>query len=312
MFPVWLRSSLFLAMLLVPGALSGLAESSNTTPKIDKQKFETYVRYAEGFAPAVKIVVDDPVPSPFKGYYRVLVHLSSGAQKLDRLYYASADGQQFVAGNVWDINRSPFLDTIEHLPTNGPSFGPANAKVTIVVFSDFECPYCRELAKVIRENIPQKYPNDVRVVFKDFPIDAIHKWARAGAEAAHCLDREKPGTFWTFHDWIFEHQQEIDPANLHDKVIAFTTQQNLSPDKVSACMESHATAAEVNASQQSGQELQISRTPTLFVNGRTVPGAVPWEQLETVIKLELNRPKGLTTTAADPCCEVSIPTVGRK
>jgi protein-disulfide isomerase len=256
--------------------------------------------------------VDDPVPSPFKGYYRVLVHLSSGAQKLDRLYYASADGQHFIAGNVWDINRSPFLDTIEHLPTNGPSFGPMSAKVTVVVFSDFECPYCRELAKVVRDNISQKYPNDVRVVFEDFPIDAIHKWARSAAEAAHCVDREKPGAFWTFHDWIFEHQQEIDPANLHDKVIAFTKGEGLSSERVSACMASHATASEVNATQQAGQELQISRTPTLFVNGRMVPGAVPWEQLDTVIKLELNRPKDLETTAADPCCEVTIPTAGKK
>jgi predicted DsbA family dithiol-disulfide isomerase len=77
-------------------------------------------------------------------------------------------------------------------------------------------------------------------------------------------------------------------------------------------MASHATASEVNASQQAGQELQISRTPTLFVNGRMVPGAVPWEQLDTVIKLELNRPKDLETTAADPCCEVTIPTAGKK
>jgi protein-disulfide isomerase len=312
MVPVWLRTGVFLATLLLSPAFAGLSAPNNTAPKIDKQKFETYVRYAEWFAPGVTILVDDPVASPFNGYYRVLVHLSSGAQKLDRLYYASADGQQFIAGNVWDINRSPFLDTLQHLPTNGPSFGPASAKVTVVVFSDFECPYCRELAKVVRDNIPQKYPNDVRVVFEDFPIDTIHKWARTAAEAAHCVDREKPGTFWAFHDWIFDHQQEVDPENIRDKVIAFTKQQNLNPETVSACMESHATAAEVNASQQAGQALQISRTPTLFVNGRTVPGAVPWEQLDTVVKLELNRPKDLTGAAADPCCEVTIPTVGKK
>lgn len=312
-----LRTCVFLAALTVlsgslsisaPSDASGQAEAA---PKIDKQKFEAYVRYAEGFAPVVKITVDDPTPSPFKGYYRVLVHLSSGAQKLDRLYYASADGEHFVAGNIWDLNKSPFVDTIQHLPTNGPSFGPANAKVTIVVFSDFECPYCRELAKTLRDNIPQKYPNDVRVVFEDFPIDSIHKWARSAAEAAHCIGREKPEAFWAFHDWIFEHQQEVDSANLQDKVTAFAKQQNLDPTKISACLASNATAGEVDAGQKAGQELQISRTPTLFINGRMVPGAVPWEQLDTVIKMELNRPKQIAAAQPDPCCEITIPSVGK-
>lgn len=310
-----LRTCVFftaLSLLGVSSAFSAPGVPPDTTaPKIDKQKLETYVRYAEGFAPVVKIAIDDPTPSPFKGYFRVMVHLSSGAQKLDRLYYASADGKQFIAGNIWDLDRSPFIDTIQHLPTNGPSFGPANAKVTIVVFSDFECPYCRELAKTIRDNVPQKYPNDVRVVFEDFPIDSIHKWARAAAEAAHCIGNEKPDAFWAFHDWIFEHQQEIDTANLQDKVAAFTKQQHLDPAKVSACISSHATANQVTDSQQAGQELQISRTPTLFINGRMVPGAVPWEQLDTVIKLELNRPKEIAAAQSDSCCEITIPTIGK-
>ncbi len=189
---------------------------STPAPKIDKQKLETYIRYAEGYSPEVKMAIDDPVPSAFPGYFRVLVHLSAGTHKLDRVYYVTPDGVQFINGSIWKLNESPFLDTLEHLPTDGPSFGPSNAKVTVVVFSDFECPYCRELAKTVRDNIPQKYPNDVRVVFKDFPIDSIHKWARAAAEAAHCLASQKPEAFWAFHDWVFEHQQEVNETNLRE------------------------------------------------------------------------------------------------
>lgn len=312
-----LRICSLVAAVILFGGVSGMAApaqaspAESAAPKLNKQTFEAYVRYAEGFPAVVQIAVDDPTPSPFKGYYRVLVHLSSGAQKLDRLYYVSADGQQFIAGNIWDVNRSPFVDTLQHLPTNGPSFGPANAKITIVVFSDFECPYCRELAKTLRDNIPQKYPNDVRVIFEDFPIDAIHKWARSAAEAAHCIAAEKPEAFWAFHDWIFEHQQEVDSANLTAKVTAFAQQQSLDATKISGCMANHATAAQVNASQKAGQELQISRTPTLFINGRMVPGAVPWEQLDTVIKMELNRPKELAASRNEACCEITIPTVGK-
>lgn len=312
-----LRICSLAAALIIFGGLSGMATaaqssaSGSAAPKLNKQTFADYVRYAEGFPAVVQIAVDDPTPSPFKGYYRVLVHLSSGAQRLDRLYYVSADGQQFIAGNIWDVNRSPFVDTLQHLPTDGPSFGPANAKITIVVFSDFECPYCRELAKTLRDNVPQKYPNDVRVIFEDFPIDAIHKWARSAAEAARCIAAEKPEAFWAFHDWIFEHQQEVDSANLAAKVTAFAQQQSLDTTKISACMANHAMAAQVNASQKAGQELQISRTPTLFINGRMVPGAVPWEQLDTVIKMELNRPKELAASRNEACCEITIPTVGK-
>ncbi len=311
-----LRTCALGLMLLLGGVSPGSSRPSSaqnsSAPKIDKQKFETYVRYAEGFASTVKITVDDPTPSPFPGYYRVLVHLSSGAQKLDRLYYATTDGKQFIAGNVWDLDRSPFIDTLQHLPTNGSSFGPADAKVTIVVFSDFECPYCRELAKTLRDNIPQKYPGDVRVVFEDFPIDAIHKWARAASEAAHCIGQQKPDAFWAFHNWIFDHQQEVDATNLREKVLAFTKQQHLDPAKVSTCLASHATAQEVSESERAGQQLQISRTPTLFVNGRMIPGAVSWEQLDTVIKLELNRPSEIAGSRVNSCCEVSIPSANPK
>ncbi|MBV9301334.1 MAG: thioredoxin domain-containing protein [Acidobacteriaceae bacterium] len=279
---------------------------------MDKQKVETYVRYAEAFTPEVKIAIDDPTPSPFKGYFRVLVHLSAGTHKLDRLYYVTADGQQFLTGNIWNLNASPFIDTLQHLPTAGPSFGPSNAQITLVIFSDFECPYCRELAKTIRDNIPQKYPNEVRVIFEDFPIDSIHKWARAASEAAHCVESQKTGAFWTFHDWIFEHQQEVNETNLRDQVLAFAKQQNLDSLRVSACMETHATAQEVKQNEIAGAALQISKTPTLFINGRMVDGAVPWTTLDRIIKIELNRPKEIAAPVIEKCCEVTIPAAVQK
>jgi protein-disulfide isomerase len=298
-----------LAVLFIPGLLCG---SEGATPKIDKQKLEAYVRYAEGFSPEVKMSIDDPGPSPFKGYYRILVHLTAGTHKLDRLYYATQDGRQFINGNVWKLDESPFLDTLEHLPADGPSFGPPNAKITMIVFSDFECTYCRELAKTLRDNIPQKYPTDVRVVFKDFPIDSIHKWARAASEAAHCLASQKPGAFWAFHDWIFEHQQEVNETNVRDRVLGFAKQQNLDVQQLASCLANHASAQEIDRNQQIGAALQISQTPTIFVNGRTVSGAVPWQTLDNIIKMELNRPKEIAAGSAEKCCEISIPTVAKK
>ena len=307
-----LRAALLSLLTIGFSVIAVPASAADGPPKLDKPRLEAYLRYGEGFAPAVKFVIDDPAPSPFQGYYRVVVHLSTAQSKLDRIYYVSSDGREFINGSIWDINDNPFLDTLQHLPTNGPSFGPANAKVTLVIFSDFQCPYCRAFAKTIRDNIPQKYPADVRVVFKDFPLQNIHPWAFAAAEAAHCIAAQKPEGFWAFHDWIFQHQEEVNPGNLRDKAAAFAKDQGLDPGKVLSCIDTHATTAEVTESIKAGELLQLQQTPTTFANGRQIAGAVEWKTLDDVIQMELNRPSAVPPAAGEKCCETAIPRVLKK
>lgn len=238
----------------------------------------------------VKMTIDDPVPSDFKSFSRVVVHLTLGPQIIDKVYFVTSDGQQFVNGTLWDMKASPFIDNLTHLPHDGPAFGPAGAKVTLVVFSDFQCPYCREFAKTIREKLPAKFGSDVRVVFENFPIASIHKWADAGAEAGACVASLNSEAFWPFHDWIFEHQGEVNPANVKEKVLEFGKTHNLDAARLSTCMDSHATAATVKKDIAAGEALGVQQTPTLFLNGRLISGALPWDSLQAVIQLELNRP----------------------
>ncbi len=277
-------------------AAAGLALSEEKAPAshFDKTQFEGYVRYAEGFTSNVKVEAGDPVPSPYPGIMQVPVRVSLGDRHQDHQYFVLPDGHHFVSGSIWELGKSPFLETLERLPTSGPSFGPANAKVTIVVFSDFQCPYCRQLATTLRTDIPKNYPNDVRVVFADFPLDAIHKWARAAAEAGHCMTDGNNDAFWAFHDWIFEHQGEITEANLRDKMLGYAQSKGMDTAKIGACMQSHTTAAEVEHSQKLGESLQVQETPTMFINGRMLNGARPWDTLQSVIKLELSRPADIT------------------
>jgi protein-disulfide isomerase len=300
--------------MFVAGALAVtyLLAADASAPKIDNAKLQSYVRYVEAYTAEVKLAVDDPVPSAYPGYYRVVVHAALGTQKVgDRLYY-TADGQHFSGGALWDLSQNPFADTLARLPTDGPSFGPENAKFTMVIFSDFECPYCREFAKTIRTNIPQKYPNDVRIVFKDFPIPSIHPWAVAASEAGECLAREKPAAFWAFHDWIFEHQQEVNASNIKEKTLVIAKEQAVDEAKVGACIDTHATQAQVEESMRAGRALQIEQTPTTFLNGRMVPGALPWSALDALLRFESNRPKDIPAAPAAKCCQVTIPTVLNK
>jgi protein-disulfide isomerase len=281
-------------------------------PKIDKARWETFLRYAEGYAPAVKFDIGDPTPSSIPGYFQVVVHLSNGDSKLDRNYYVAADGNSIVNGTLWDLRQAPFADNLKKLPTDGDSFGPADAPVSIVLFSDFQCPFCSELAKTLRTELPKKYGAKVRVIFKDFPLTTRHPWARAAAESAHCLGDQKPLAFWAFHDWIFEHQNEVNPANLREKTLAIAKQQSLDEAKVASCLDNHSSAAEIDKSIALARELQVQQTPTFFVNGRTETGALPWDRLSSLLDFELNRPKEFAAPAAEKCCEVVIPKVGQK
>lgn len=283
-------------------------------PKIDKQKIEAYVRYAEAIQPNVKVEVEDPVPSPLPGYYRLNVHFVLGTTKEDRKYFISQDGQDIINGTFWSLSESPFAETLKYLTGDGPSFGVPDARVTIIVFSDFECPYCRELAKSLRTNIPQKFPKDVRVVVKNFPIENIHPWSRAAAEAGACMADQSMGAFWAYHDWMFDHQSQVDgqfkdkkvdfPAYLKDTAAALGQQQQVDPAKVRSCMDTHASAAQVNKDIEEGKKLDITVTPTFYINGRPLAGAIPWDSIDTLIHLELNRPKEISSPMAK-CCAVT-------
>jgi len=152
--------------------------------------------------------------------------------------------------------------------TNQPAFGPADAPVTIVEFGDFECPSCRGEAPLLRELIPDLFPNKVRIVFKDYPLESIHPWARAAAIAGRCVFRQNPRTFWKFYDWDYQNQDDITVANLKSKVVAWAGMNGLNPSQLESCMDSKATDAEVTASIAEGRASGVRGTPTLFVNGR--------------------------------------------
>jgi protein-disulfide isomerase len=270
-------------------AMAAVALGAASEPaKVDKAKLEAYLRYV--FPPNTKVVLDDPTTSSVPGFPRIMAHLSLGTEKLDRVYYVTPDGEHLVNGSIWDLNRSPFEDSLSQLPKDGYSFGPVKAKVTIVVFSDFECPYCKQFATTLRQNLAQKYPNDVRVIFKDFPLTSIHPWAHSAAEAARCLGEQKPQAFWAFHDWIFEHQGEVNAGNLREKTLALAKAQQVDESRAAACIDTHATSAAVDESVKAGRGLQVELTPTLFINGRMQSGALPWDRLDALIQRDLNSP----------------------
>jgi len=274
----------------------------------DKPTFEAYVRHLNVWGPQIKVEIGDPKPSPMAGFLEVNVHASAGGASADFPYYVSKDGQKVVQGKVYDISQNPFKPELDKLKTDlEPSFGTPGASVVLVEFSDFECPMCKEEAKMLRDNLLSTYPKQVRFYFMTYPLDQIHPWARAAAIAGRCIFRQNANAFWDYHDWIFAHQDEIKPDNLKDKVLEFAKGKEIDALQLTRCMDNKETDAEIKKVQQEGHDVSVSATPTLFVNGRPLVGRVDWPTLRSVIDYEIDYQKIAHNAGEDCGCEVKLP-----
>jgi protein-disulfide isomerase len=175
------------------------------------------------------------------------------------------------------------------------------------MYGDFQCPDCKMEAQTVRQNLVAAFPTQVRVYFKDFPLEQIHPWAKPAAIAGRCFFRQQPAAFWKYFDWIYDHQIEINFENFKSKASDFAkTIPDLDGMQFGRCLESNATEDEVNASIAEGKSLRIDGTPTSFVNGRRLVGAYPWPNLQQIIQGELNYQK-MAQDAGEKCCEIKIP-----
>jgi len=161
-----------------------------------------------------------------------------------------------------------------------PSLGNARAPVTIVEYSDFQCPYCLRAAPTLKR-LRETYGDKVRVVWKDFPLTQIHPQAFKAAEAGHCAAEQ--GKFWEYHDKLFGNQQALQP----DFLKQYAKDAGMDAEKFGTCLDSSKYADRVRDSVAAGSQIGVSSTPTVFVNGRMLEGAQPYDVFSSVIDEEL-------------------------
>ena len=285
------------------------AQSSTTPPKVsalDKPTLEQYVRHLFVWGPQIQVKVSDPKPSSLPGFQQVSVVASAGNATQEESFLISSDGKKIVRGVVYDVTENPFEAEQARIKTDDqPSFGPAGAPVNLVIFSDFQCSFCRDEAKIIRQQLPSTFPTQVRVIFKDLPLEQIHPWARPAAIAGRCVYKQNPAAFWEFHDWVFENQGALTVENLKEKTLELAKTKGLESAPIGGCIDTKATEAEVNRSIAEARAIGINSTPTLFINGRRLVGKLEWPQLKSVIDHEIEYQK----TRAEKCCEVTVPSL---
>ena len=163
-----------------------------------------------------------------------------------------------------------------------PGKGSEDAPVTIVEFSDFECPFCSRVVPTL-DRISERYGDQVRIVFRQFPLDNLHPNARKAAEASLCA--EEQGKFWEMHDAMFANQRQLQVAQLKRQA----GELGLDTNAFDECLDSGRHAAQVQADVDAGAGLGVTGTPAFLINGRFLSGAQPFEAFEKVIEDELRR-----------------------
>jgi len=271
------------------------AATSTAATSPTQKTIEAYLRHLYAFGPNVALVVGAPKPTQVEGMLETNIDLTIDGNNQSVKFYVSKDGKFLFQGELSDMTKDPLAQNLAQIQMkDAPSLGDPSAAVTLVEYSDFECPVCRKLHDALREILPN-YAGKVRVVFKDFPIEQLHPWARTAAIAGRCAYQQDPKTFWKMYDFIYDNQEIISAANAWTKMMDYAGQSGLDADALKSCMASPEAAAAVNASRANGQLLDVNSTPTVFVNGRRMVGADA-HQLEQYINYELAQQKASKTT----------------
>src|SRR5215469_7598869 len=233
--------------------------------------------------------VEDIKPAEAAGFAEVTALFNTPqGQQVFRIY-VSPDQKYAFTGDMVPFGADPFATARAELKSaNGPAHGPADAGVTIVEFGDLECPACKAAQPNINK-LMQEEPK-ARLIFQNFPLETIHKWALMGAKYLDCVARDNSDTAWKFISTVYEHQSEVTPENADTALKGYAKEAGANPDTVAACVASPDTEKRVRASMALAEKLGVTSTPTFFVNGRKIIGFgnnTPYEVVKAIVEFNL-------------------------
>jgi protein-disulfide isomerase len=224
--------------------------------------------------PGVTFKVTKIEPAEMPGWRKGHLEAALGEQKQDVLFYVSDDGRYLFRGEAVDLTLDPFMALMQKMKLDGePSRGPADAKVTVVEYSDFQCPYCGRAWEIFEKEVYPQYKDKVRFVFKQMPLTQIHPWAEDAAVATECAHQQGNDQFWKLYDGLFSQQAQITKENLPAKAEEIATAGGLDVPRLRDCLAGRKTLDAVKTDQAEAAAVGVNSTPTFFVNGRRVQGA---------------------------------------
>ena len=270
----------FLVLILVC-----LGCSAQSTPSDLAKKIERQVRSAYSIPSEVNITVGEVAPSTeWPNYDSVTVTIAGGdGKKSDYKFLVSKDRNTMLRLVKFDLSKDPFAEMMSKIDVSGrPTRGAKGAKVRVINFDDFECPFCSRMHETLFPQLLKEYGDRVTFIYKDYPLVEIHPWATHAAVDANCLAAQSPDAYWDFADYIHANQREVGNEKTPgarfvaiDKMTMLQGQKhNVDSEKLQACIKAQDEGA-VKASMKEAEGIGVSATPTMFINGQKIDGAVP-------------------------------------
>ena len=264
------------------------AETSVSLPS--EETVNSFLQQMFGYDRSISWKVSSIRPSEAQGLGEVTVILAKEQGQQSTVLYVTPDGKHALVGEVLPFGARPFDPAKEQLQkgVNGISRGPANAPATIVEFSDLQCPHCKAAQPAV-EKLLDEEPN-ARFVFQPFPL-ASHDWAAKAAAYGDCVGRFNNEAFWKFVNAVYTAQSEITQANADEKLTAIATQNGVKGTDAAACAAKPETKTRIDRSVELGKVVDVTGTPTLFINGRKVSNisGTPPEILKAMVDFAADR-----------------------
>ena len=281
-------AALLLIVIWVGCASQPSPSTSDVTRKVERQ-----FRNSFNIPPEERVHVGSFKPSAeWSDYDSVDVTVEDGnGKKTDYSFLVSKDRSTMLHVAKYNLLEDPFDEIMSKIDVRGrPVRGAKNAKVTVVDYDDFECPFCARMHQTLFPQILKEYGDRVTFIYKDYPLTEIHPWASHAAVDANCLADQSTDAYWEFADYIHANQKEVNDkkspearyAVLDHLSVVQGQKHNLDSAKLQACIEKQDDSA-VKASKKEGTALEISGTPALFINGQKVEGVLSLTQLRAAL-----------------------------
>ena len=280
---MYLRLLRLSVLLLLAFVAAAQEKTSANLPS--EETVNSFLQQTFGYDSTVTWKITAIKPSIAAGLAEVDVVLSNSQGQSATTLYVTPDGKHALTGDILPFGAKPYQPAKEALlkGVNGPSRGPDKAPVTIVEFSDLQCPHCKDAQPII-DKLLTEAPN-ARFVFQNFPLPS-HNWAAKAANYADCIGRSSKDAFWKFVQGTFDAQSNITEANADEKLTAIADTAGVKGADMATCAAKADTKTRVEQSVALGQSVGVTGTPTVFVNGRRIGNVVglPPEVLKGLVE----------------------------